>query len=836
MSATEVRDGDAGEVTTPGRQRLVVIGNGMAGARTVEEILQRGGGPSFDITVIGDEPYGNYNRILLSGVLAGFEDAKEIFLNPLEWYRENDIALHAGVRVTEIDRWAKKVFGDDGSSVEYDKLILATGSRPFFPPIEGLTGTDGLTKKGVFGFRTIDDCNRMASHAALGPSGTGGRRRVAVIGGGLLGLEAAHGMVSRGLEVHLVHQASHLMNQQLDPSAGAVLKSTVEQLGLQVHLGKATAEVRGGDEVTGLAFTDGTELACDMLIVACGIRPNSELAARGGLTVERAIVVDDQMRSVDDPDVYAVGECAQHRGQVYGLVAPLWDQAKVLADHLTKIDVHAAYRGSRLATKLKVMGVDLAVMGLKEPEQPDDEFLQFSEPKRGVYKTVVVRDGLLVGASLLGDVSKVSFLMQAFDRATPLPEERLSLMFDLGTPSAGVGFAELSDDAQICNCNGVDKAAITGCVAAGKRSVKAVMEATRAGSGCGACRDLVAGIVDWACEGEAEDDPSAHYYVPGVPLTKPALIDAVRQQGLRSVSKVFDALAGGVEDAGSKMGLASLLRTLWGAEYDDERDARFINDRVHANIQNDGTFSVVPPIPGGVTSVQQLRTIADVAERYNVPMVKLTGGQRIDLLGIAKSDLPSVWRDLGMASGHAYGKSFRTCKSCVGTEFCRFGLGDSTTLAVRIEGRFKGIESPGKLKLAVAGCPRNCSEAMVKDVGAVAIEGGHWEIYVGGAAGAHVRKGDVLCTVDTHEEVIALSGRFMQYYRGNARYLERTYGFVERIGIDRIRAVVVADSEGIAERLDSAMQASVDAYVDPWQEAASPVTPGQFAPATGTGP
>jgi len=820
---TEIQAVQGGESIASGRERLVVIGNGMAGARTVEEILQRGGGCSFEIAVIGDEPYGNYNRIMLSGVLAGSQDAKEIFLNPLEWYRDNEVTLRAGVRVTEIDRFAKKVLADDGSVSSYDKLIIATGSRSFFPPIKGLMNPDGAMKTGVFGFRTIDDCNRMASYAE-------GHRRVAVIGGGLLGLEAARGMVSRGLEVHLVHQSGHLMNMQLDAQGGGVLKASVEKLGLQVHLDKATAEVRGAHTVTGLSFSDGTELDCDMLIVACGIRPNSELAARGGLSVERAIVVDDQMRCLDEPDIYAVGECAQHRGQVYGLVAPLWEQAKVLADHITGKDVHAEYRGSRLATKLKVMGVELAVMGLKGPERTDDEFLQFCEPKRGVYKTVVVRDGRLVGASLLGDVSKVSFLTQAFDRATALPEERLSLLFDLGTPEVGVGIAELADDAQVCNCNGVAKGAITACVASGRRSIKAVMDATRAGSGCGACRDMVAGIVDWACEGAADDDPSTAYYVPGVPLAKPALIEAVRAQGLTSVSKVFDALSGGVEDAGSKMGLASLLKMLWGAEYEDERDARFINDRVHANIQNDGTFSVVPPMAGGVTSVQQLRTIADVAERYHVPMIKLTGGQRIDLLGIAKADLPAVWKDLGMPSGYAYAKSFRTCKSCVGTEFCRYGLGDSTTLAVRIEDRFKGIESPGKLKLAVAGCPRNCSEAMVKDVGVVAVEGGKWEIYVGGAAGAHVRKGDILCVVESHDLVMKLGGRFMQYYRENARYLERTYGFVERIGIDRIRAVVVQDSERIAGRLDAAMQMSVDAYQDPWLEAERPVTAGQFCP------
>ncbi|MCW3036799.1 MAG: nirB1, partial [Actinobacteria bacterium] len=772
--------------------------------------------------MFGDEPYGNYNRILLSGVLAGVDDAADIFLNPLAWYRDNGITLHAGVRVTEIDRWAKKVFANDGTAVAYDKLIIATGSRPFFPPFEGLRSPDGSTKAGVFGFRTIDDCNEMTSYAA-------GHRRVAVIGGGLLGLEAARGMLNHGLEVHVIHQSAHLMNQQLDAKGGAVLKATVENLGLQVHLEKSTTAVLGDDRVTGLAFADGTSLDCDMVIVATGVRPNSELAARGGFTVERAIVVDDQMRTVDDPDVYVVGECAQHRDRVYGLVAPLWEQAKVLADHITHTDSSAAYRGSRTATKLKVMGVELAVMGVKAPERDEDEFLQFYESKRGVYKTIVVRDGKLVGATLLGDVNKVSFLIQAFDRATPLPPERLSLLFDLGTPSVDVGIGELAGNAQVCNCNGVSKGSLVECVAAGNRTVKSVMETTRAGMGCGACRELVAQIVDWACEGSVEEDPSANYYVPGVPLTKPALIEAVREQGLRSVSAVFEALAGGVEDPGSKMGLASLLKMLWGAEYEDERDARFINDRVHANIQKDGTFSVVPRIAGGVTTSEQLRTIADVADRYQVPLIKLTGGQRIDLLGIRKEDLPRVWRDLGMPSGYAYGKTFRTCKTCVGSDFCRFGLGDSTSLGIAIEERFKGIESPGKLKLAVAGCPRNCSEAMVKDVGAVAVEGGRWEIYVGGAAGSHIRKGDVLCVVDTHDEVMTYVGRFMQYYRENAKWLERTYSFVERIGMDTIRAVVVDDSEGIAERLDSAIQASVDAYADPWLEASDPATATQFA-------
>ena len=804
------------------RRRLVVIGNGMAGARVVEDILARGGGDQFDITMFGDEPYGNYNRILLSGVLAGQSDPTDIFINPLDWYAENDVELRAGARVTRVDRDRHVVYAEDGSSVAYDKLIVATGSRPFVPPIDGVMNGHG-PRPGVFVFRTIDDCSAIASYAK-------GCTRAAVIGGGLLGLEAARGLLTHGVEVHVVEAGPHLMGQQLDAQGGRILARTLREMGIGVHCGAATVAVTGEDRVTGLEFRDGTVLDCDMVVVAAGIRPNAELAAECGLAVERAVVVDDQMRTAD-PHVYAVGECAEHRSQVYGLVAPLWEQAEVLADHITGVDPGAAYEGSKLATKLKVMGVELAVMGLKEPELDDDEVLQFSDATRGIYKSVIVRDGRLVGATLLGDVSKVSFLTQAFDKWTPLPQDRVELLFDIGAPPEQVSVADLPDDTQICNCNGVNKGDIARCAAGGAMSVNAVMKSTRAGTGCGSCKAQVAEIVEWAAGDELVDDPSAHYYVPGVPLPKTELVAEIRRLELRSASEVFDALAGGKDDPASKMGLTSLLRTIWGRdELGDERDARYINDRVHANIQRDGTFSVVPGISGGVTSADQLRRIADVADKYAVPMIKITGGQRIDLLGIAKDDLPGVWKDLGMRSGHAYGKSFRTVKSCVGTDFCRYGVGDAIALGVAMEERFKGLEAPAKLKLAVAGCPRNCSEAMVKDVGAVAVEGGRWEIYVGGAAGAHVRKGDVLCTVDSPEEVLLVTGRFMQYYRENARWLERTYDFVPRVGLDELQAIVVDDRDGIAARLDAEMQRSIDDYVEPWQsEAHAPATANQFA-------
>jgi len=804
------------------KQNLVVIGNGMAGVRAVEEILQRGGRDQFNITIFGDEPYGNYNRILLSNVLNGTQEEEDIFLNPLQWYRENGITLHAGVRADSILRKTKCVLGCDGKIEPYDKLIIATGSSSYIPPFEGLTLPDGSYKPGVFVFRTLDDCREIAGYAE-------GRGRAAVIGGGLLGLEAARGLQNFGVEVDVIHRNAYLMDRQLDPPAAKILKATIEKMDIRVHVSKDTRAVLGDDRVKGLLFSDDNTLPCDMVVIAAGISPNVELGKRCGLRTERAIVVDNQMRSLEDPDIYVVGECAQHNGTSYGLVAPLWEQAKVLADHITGHNTNSSYGGSSVATKLKVMGVEMASMGITEPQDENDELVQFTEPKKGTYKKLIIRDGRLMGGILLGDISKAAYLMQVFDRGTPLPEDRLNLLFDINSGPKQMTVEEMPADLQVCNCNGVSKGAIASCVKSGRRTVKAVMEGTRAGMGCGSCKNMVTEIVEWACGGEVDEDPSVHYYVPGVPLSKPELIRACKEQNLRSVSAVFQALAGGKEDAASKPGLASLLNTIWADEYEDERDARFINDRVHGNIQKDGTFSVVPMMAGGVTSPAQLRRIADVSEKYNVPMVKLTGGQRIDLLGIKKEDLPKVWADLDMPSGHAWGKRYRTCKSCVGTDFCRFGVGDSTSLAIRIEEYLQGIDTPGKIKMATAGCPRNCSEAMVKDVGAVAVEGGRWEIYVGGAAGAHVRKGDLLCVVDSADAVIQYASRFIQYYRENAKYLERTYGFVERVGIDKIRTIVVDDSEGIAQRLENDLHRTVETYRDPWKEAYVPATPNQFA-------
>jgi nitrite reductase (NADH) large subunit len=490
------------------KRNLVVIGNGMAGARTVEEILARGGAEMFNIAMFGGEPFGNYNRIMLSEVLDGSHKAAEIVLNPLDWYGQNGIRLHAGIRATRILRFARRVIGSDGSEEPYDQLIIATGSHSFIPPIPGLTQSDGSLKPGIFGFRSLEDCRRMAEYAH-------GKKRAAVIGGGLLGLECAHGLLSLGLEVHVMHRSPYLMNQQLDPAAGAILRSLVEKKDIRVHLGMDTAAVLGDERVSGLEFKNGETQECELVVFATGIRPNAELATQCGLTVQLAIVVNDQMRSDDDPHIYAVGECIQHRGQTYGLVAPIWEQAKVLADHITAKNSSAAYHGSKIATRLKVAGVELASMGLTEPKEERDEIVQFSEPRHGTYKKLIIRDGRLMGGILLGESSKAAFLLHAFESNSPLPEERIHLLFDIGAPPKRVTLEQIPLDAQICSCEHINKGAIVECVRSGRRTTEEVKAATRAGLACGSCAAMVGEIVEWACGGQNVASAGEEETLPG---------------------------------------------------------------------------------------------------------------------------------------------------------------------------------------------------------------------------------------------------------------------------------------------------------------------------------
>jgi nitrite reductase (NADH) large subunit len=790
------------------RERLIVIGNGMAGVRFIEDLLVENK-DRYEIVVFGDEPYGNYNRILLSNVLNGTQDAQEIFLNPLAWYTENDITLFAGERVTGIDTDAKEVMTAN-RTMAYDKLVIATGSKPFVPPIPG------VNLPGVFVFRTLDDCTAIAAYAK--PCKT-----AAVIGGGLLGLEAAKGLMTHDVQVTVIEMAPWLMSVQLDAAGGAMLGETIANMGITALTGKSTKALVGEDKVRGVAFADGSEIQADMVVVSAGIRPNIDLAKACGLTCDRAIVVNDHMQT-SDPAIYAVGECAQHRGMVYGLVAPLWDQTKTLAKHLA--GQHAEYHGSKIATKLKVMGVELASMGRIADLQPTDEVVQYSEPAKQIYWKAIIREGRISAACLLGDLGPADDLMKMYQSGAEAPSRRLELFFGGATNKDEASLADLPDTHQVCDCNGVSKKTVCDAILAGKCTVQAVGKATRAGTGCGSCKKMVKGLIE-AVAGGLKADPSESWYVTAVPMDKPTLVAEVKKRGLKSVSAVLAEL-GTSNDEKSRNGLASMLKGLWGTEYIDERDSRFVNDRVHANIQKDGTFSVIPRVYGGVTTADDLIKIGQVAKKYNVPMIKYTGGQRIDLLGITKENLPKVWADLGMPSGYAYTKALRTVKTCVGSEFCRYGTNDSTALGIALEKRFQGFEFPAKVKLGVSGCPRNCAESTVKDVGVVATEGGDWEVSVGGAAGAHVRKSDVLCRVKTQDEAMQVIGRFLIYYRDNAKWIERTYDFVPRIGLEKLKEILVQDSLGICAELDVEVEKTIAAYVDPWLERDEPVYPGQF--------
>ena len=810
------------------KPKLVILGNGIAAARLAENLLGRN--HPYDITIIGGEPHGNYNRILLSNVLNGSQSPDEIVMNPHQWYADNAIdLLHAWV--TGLDAAKKQVILHDARRIPYDLLVLATGSRPFVPPIPG---TDLY---GVYTFRTLDDCTSIAKFAKKS-------KVAAVIGGGLLGLEAAKGLMTHGAAVHVVEMAPHLMAVQLDPAGGAILGQTVANLGVTVHTAKATTALLAdeGRRVSGVQFKDGSTLPCDMVVISAGIRPNVEIAREAGLTVERAIVVNDQLQT-SDPAIFAVGECAQHRGKTYGLVAPIWDMCTVLADVLTtgdfqnsefRIQNSSSYTGSITATKLKVMGVNVAGMGEKDP-QPGDELIRFEDAAGGVYKKLIVRNNKLVGAILVGETDAYNDLSSKLHSAADLPPRRSELLFPApASNEAAFSIADMPDTKQVCDCNGVCKSKITDAIKAGKTTVAAVGKATRAGTGCGSCKKIIKDLI-LAVAGEVKADPAEAYYVPAIPLDKPTLRIEIEKRQLRAVSQVMTALA--TKDCEkSKMGLAILLRAIWGKDYIDERDCRFVNDRMHGNIQKDGTFSVIPRIYGGVTTADELIKIGAVAKKYHVPTVKLTGGQRIDLLGIKKEDLPAVWADLGMVSGYAYTKAFRTCKTCVGSDWCRFGTNDSTALGIAIEKKFQGLETPAKVKMAVSGCPRNCAESTTKDVGIIATEGGEWEIFVGGACGVSVRKGDTLCRVQSQEQALRITARFMQYYQEHARYLERTYDFVPRITIEKLRAILIEDTEGLCAGLDQRIAEYIGATFDPWvkdpqshNDPAGGAYPGQFS-------
>ena len=792
------------------KEKLVVIGNGMAGIRTLEELLKLST-DQYEITVIGAEPHPNYNRIMLSPVLAGEKQLEDIILNDRDWYEENNINLLTGDPVVEIDRVHQKVTTEKNQELEYDRLLLATGSYPFIIPVPG------HDKEGVIGFRDIADVETMLEAAS-------NYKKAVVIGGGLLGLEAANGLIKKGMDVTVVHLLDTLMERQLDKPAATLLQTTLEEQGMKFMMEAQTAEILGDERVNGIRFADGGEIETDLVVMAVGIRPNVALAKQAGIHCENGIVVNDTMQTFD-PKIYSVGECVQHRNVCYGLVAPLWEQAKVAANHLANIGI-GQYEGSVTSTKLKVTGIDLFSAG-EFIEQEGDETLVLRDPAMGVYKKLVVRDNQVKGAVMYGDTIDGTWYFQLLREGTDISAFRNTILFgqhDLGDAGHGdeTRVAALSNDAEICGCNGVCKGDIVdSIVKKGLFTLDDVRAHTKASSSCGSCTGLVESILASTVGEGYSAAPSKKPMCNCTEHSHDEVIRAIKQQELKSMDAVREFLEWKTPDgcASCRPALNYYLLANWPEEYQDDAQSRFINERAHGNIQKDGTYSVVPRMFGGLCTANDLRAIADVSDKYNVPEMKVTGGQRIDLFGVKKEDLPAMWKDLsdaGFVSGHAYGKAMRTVKTCAGKTWCRFGTQNSTGLGVKLEELTWGSWMPHKFKLAVSGCPRNCAEATIKDFGVVCVDSGY-ELHIGGNGGIKVRVTDLLCKVDTEEEVLEYCGAFIQKYREEARYLERTAPWVERVGLQSIKDVLLDDEETRKALYDRFKLSQQYAQIDPWK-------------------
>lgn len=796
------------------KMQLVMVGNGMAGVRTLEELLKIA--PDlYEITIFGAEPHPNYNRILLSPVLAGEQTLEQIVLNDWAWYAGHGITLHAGCTVTEVNRARRTVHAvrstGEAVSVAYDRLILATGSNPFMLPIPG------KDLDGVLAYRDIADTQAMIDAAAR-------YRHAVVIGGGLLGLEAAHGLRKRGMQVTVVHAGEWLLDRQLDPTAGQMLQKALQERGMAFLMQAQTEALLGNaaGRVQAVRFKDGSEIPADLVVMAVGIRPNTVLAESMRLHVDRGIVVGDTMQTTTDPRIYAVGECAAHRGIAYGLVAPLFEQGRVAANHLAEFGI-GRYLGSQTSTKLKVTGIDLFSAGDFMGGAGTEEIVM-SDPGAGQYKKLVLKDDKLVGACLYGNTVDGSWYFQLLREGRSVAELRSSLM--LGQSNLGEGghagqnqAAAMPDDAEVCGCNGVTKGTICKAIKEkGLFTLDEVRKHTKASASCGSCTGLVEQLLMATVGGAYAANSAAKPVCACTEHGHQAVRDAIRTHHLVSKEEVFAFMEWQTPDGcpGCRPAINYYLISTWPKEALDDPQSRAINERSHANIQKDGTYSVIPRMWGGETNAAELRRIADVVDKYQIPGVKVTGGQRIDLLGVKKEDLPGVWRDIGMPCGHAYGKSLRTVKTCVGSEWCRFGTQDSSQLGRDLERALWRMYAPHKVKLAVSGCPRNCAESGIKDVGVIGVDSG-WEIHIAGNGGIKTEVAQFFTKVKTAEEVLEISGAFLQLYREEGWYLERTTHYVARVGLEHVRQKVLEDAAN-RQALWARLQAALEGEPDPWFE------------------
>lgn len=794
------------------KSRLVMVGNGMAGVRTLEELLKIAP-ERYEITVFGAEPHPNYNRILLSPVLAGEQTVDEIILNDWAWYADNGIRLHAGCTVTDVDRVHRVVHGTSATgeqiSAEYDRLILATGSKPFILPLPG------KDLPGVLAYRDIADTQAMIEAAATYP-------HAVVIGGGLLGLEAANGLMKRGMQVTVVHASEWLMERQLDSVAGKMLQKSLQERGMEFLMQAQTAALLPGPtgRVAAVRFKDGSERPADLVVMAVGIRPNTQLAEKMRLHVDRGIVVSDTLQTTTDARIYAVGECAAHRGIAYGLVAPLFEQGKVLANHLAEFGI-GRYQGSLTSTKLKVTGIDLFSAGSFQGG-PDTEEIVLSDPYAGVYKKLVLKDDKLVGACLYGDTVDGSWYFNLLRGGRPVADIRDRLMFgesnmgDAGHQGQNKA-AAMQDSDEVCGCNGVTKGQICKAIKEkGLFTLDEVRKHTKASASCGSCTGLVEQILMASAGGDYSATPKTKPLCACTEHGHQAVRDAIRQHKLLSTGAVFRFMDWKTPSGcpTCRPAVNYYLLSTWPKEAQDDPQSRAINERSHANIQKDGTYSVVPRMWGGETSAAELRRIADVVDKYQIPTVKVTGGQRIDLLGVKKEDLQAVWRDIGMPSGHAYAKALRTVKTCVGSEWCRMGTQDSTRMGKELERAMWRMNAPHKVKFAVSGCPRNCAESGIKDVGIIGVDSG-WEMYIAGNGGIKTEVAQFFTKLKTAEEVLEVTGAFMQLYREEGWYLERTVHYVARVGLDHVKKKILDDPEG-RKALWARLQWALDGEPDPW--------------------
>jgi nitrite reductase (NADH) large subunit len=816
-------------VNSKEKMKLVMIGNGMAGVRAIEELLKLA--PDlYDITVFGAEPHPNYNRILLSPVLAGEQTLDEIVLNDWAWYKDHGITLHAGWKVTAVNRVQRSVQAEnaqgDTISSPYDRLVIATGSNPFILPLPG------KELQGVLAYRDIADTQAMIDAATQ-------YQHAVVIGGGLLGLEAANGLMKRGMQVTVVHVGDWLMERQLDKVAAQLLQASLETRGMQFRMSAQTAALVGNDSgrVSQVEFKDGTRLNADLVVMAVGIRPNTALAESMGLHVNRGIVVSDTLQTVTDPRIWAVGECAAHRGIAYGLVAPLFEQGKVLANHLAEFGI-GRYTGSLTSTKLKVTGIDLFSAGDFMGGDGCEEIVM-SDPSGGVYKKLVLKGDQLVGACLYGDTVDGSWYFKLLRDGRSVSDIRDKLMFgesnigDVGHQGQSKA-AAMQDADEVCGCNGVTKGAICKAIKdKGLFTLDEVRKQTKASASCGSCTGLVEQILMFTAGGDYSATPKLKPMCGCTEHGHQAVRDTIREQKLLTVGGVFKFMNWRTPNgcASCRPAVNYYLISTWPKEAQDDPQSRFINERSHANIQKDGTYSVIPRMWAGETTAAELRRIADVVDKYQIPTVKVTGGQRIDLLGVKKEDLVNVWKDIGMPCGHAYAKALRTVKTCVGSEWCRMGTQDSTQMGKDLEKAMWRMYAPHKVKFAVSGCPRNCAEAGIKDVGIIGVDSG-WEMYIGGNGGIKTEVAHFFTKLKTAEEVLEYTGAFMQLYREEGWYLERTVHYINRVGLDYVKKKILED-QALRQALWAKLQAALEGEPDPWfdlQEAQ--VDTRQFEPLT----